>query len=121
MERWSKERLQLERAMALGVEMESSMPAAATHIESYFTFCDAHNLSIDPTPDTLSFYIVYMSAEMAPRTVRTYLSGVIYALEPYYPDAKRNRSSILVSLTLEGCIKMYSSNRKVLVKARHLL
>ena len=59
---WSLEKLVRERAVALGFALDKSTHRAyASHLQSYVDFCDAHGFPLDPTPDTLSFYIVYMS------------------------------------------------------------
>ena len=46
-----------------------------------------HGLSIEPTPDMLSYYIIYQLHIIIPDSVDSYLSGIINQLEPYYPDA----------------------------------
>src|SRR5271168_840572 len=49
------------------------------------TFCDLHHLPVDPTPDTLSFYIVFLSSHINPKSVNSYLSGISQQLEPFFP------------------------------------
>jgi hypothetical protein len=60
------------------------------------------------TPDTLSFFIVYMSHHISPRSVATYLSGLVSQLEPFFLEVKAARHSRLVCQTLQGCHKMFA-------------
>jgi len=73
-----------------------------------------HNFPVDPTPDTLSFFTVYMSFHIKPDSVDTYLSGICQQLEPYFPDVRKNRKSPLVRRTLDGCkrIRAIPTSRK---------
>ncbi|KAJ7491569.1 hypothetical protein B0H11DRAFT_2228731 [Mycena galericulata] len=61
-----------------------------------------------PTPETLSLYTVYMCHHIDPRSVNNYLSGISSELEPFYPEVRQNRKSMLVSRTLKGCKRMLS-------------
>src|SRR5258708_16784989 len=65
-----------------------------------------HHLPIQPTPDTLSFYIVYMSHHIQPQSVKSYLSGICAELEVNWPEIREIRSSRIVTRTLAGCIKL---------------
>jgi hypothetical protein len=65
-----------------------------------------HHFDIEPTPDTLSFFIVYMSHHISPRSVKSYLSGLVQLLEPDFPNVRDVRQSRLVTRTLKGCLKM---------------
>ncbi|KAJ6468716.1 hypothetical protein DFH09DRAFT_1480147, partial [Mycena vulgaris] len=67
-----------------------------------------HNFEIKPTPETLSLYVVYMSHHIDPRSVDKYLSGISSELEPFYPEVRQSRKSMLVSRTLKGCKRMLS-------------
>ena len=103
------DRLLRERAIALGNTIESStLRTYNSALTSYLTFIRAHNLSTTPTEDTLSFYIVYMSHHISPRSVTTYLSGIVQQLEPFYPLIRDIRNSKLVQRTLQGCLKTYA-------------
>ncbi|KIY53834.1 hypothetical protein FISHEDRAFT_32525 [Fistulina hepatica ATCC 64428] len=107
---WTFSRLQMERAVAIGASIDIS--SAATYnsaLQSYITFCRAHTFALDPSPDTLSFYVVYMSHFIKPSSVNSYLSGICSQLEPFFPDVRHARSSALVRRTLTGCLKLYSS------------
>lgn len=104
---WSREKLLHERAIALGFSLEASSRASySSALQSYLTFCHAHTLPIQPTADTLSFFVVYMSHHINPRSVSTYLSGICSQLEPYYPEIREIRNQRIVTRTLRGCMKM---------------
>jgi hypothetical protein len=72
-------------------------------LQSYVTFCRLHSFPIEPTPDTLSFYMVYMSHHVKPTTVKSYLSGICSQLEILHPTVLVTRQSQLVVQTLLGC------------------
>ncbi|TFK78903.1 hypothetical protein K466DRAFT_442747, partial [Polyporus arcularius HHB13444] len=67
-----------------------------------------HNFPLDPTPDTLSLYVVFQSHHIEPRSVDAYLSGICSELEQFYPSVRSNRRSPLVARTLKGCKRLYS-------------
>jgi hypothetical protein len=109
-EAWTRERLLYERSLALGSALDaSSYNSYTSALNSYITFCKLHNLDADPTEDTLSFYTVFMSYHVQPRTVDSYLSGICNQLEPFFPRVREHRSSILVAKTLKGCKRLRSS------------
>ncbi|KIY47219.1 hypothetical protein FISHEDRAFT_45737 [Fistulina hepatica ATCC 64428] len=110
---WTMSRLQFERAIAIGASIDlSSTLTYNSALQSYLTFCHMHQFPIDPTPDMLSFYIVYMSHHIKPSSVNSYLSGICSQLEPFYPTICHVHSSNLVRRTLTGCLKLYSSPTK---------
>ncbi|KZT25384.1 hypothetical protein NEOLEDRAFT_1148021 [Neolentinus lepideus HHB14362 ss-1] len=107
-EPWTLERLVHERAIALGSALsESSHSSYSSALKSYLAFCKSHCRPVEPTEDTLSFYIVYMCRHINPSSVQSYLSGICSQLEPYYPLIRQTRNSPLVSKTLTGCKKLY--------------
>ena len=115
-EAWTMDRLINERSISLGYSLDtSSFGAYTSALNSYLTFCNLHNLPVDPTPDTLSFYVVFLSSHINPKSVNSYLSGVCRQLEPFYPDIRQNRKSLLVSRTVAGCLRRFGTptNRKV--------
>ena len=69
-------------------------------------------MPIEPTPNTLSFYTVFMSHHIELRSVRNYLSGICQQLEPYFPNVHPSRHSPLVDRTLKGCLRLRSSPTK---------
>jgi hypothetical protein len=87
---WTRECLLHERAIALSHTIdESSAKMYSSHLQSYLTFCKLHDFSIDPTADTLSFYVVFMSHHISPKSVSAYLSGICNTLEPHsHPSVK---------------------------------
>ena len=108
-EAWTTERLTFERSVALGFALESSTASAyGSHLNSYLNFCRLHGREVDPTPDTLSFFVVWLSHHIEPRSVDSYLSGIVSKLETYYPNARANRCSQLVARTLKGCKRRLS-------------
>ncbi|KAJ3871468.1 hypothetical protein F5051DRAFT_306362, partial [Lentinula edodes] len=95
---WSRECLLHERNIALGSVLESSSLSSYTSaVQSYVTFCCTHDFSIDPTTDTLSFYIIYICHFIKPKSVSSYLSGICNQLEVFYPDFCRNCAHPIVS------------------------
>jgi len=106
---WSRERLVHARALALSNSIDiSTRKCYGSACNSYLTFIRLHNFPIEPTPDTLSFFIVYMSHHISPRSVKTYLSGLTNQLLPFFPDVREARQSHLVKKTLQGCLKLKS-------------
>ena len=106
-------RLVNEHSISLGYSLDSSSFAAYTSaLNSYLTFCNLHRLPIDPTPDTLSFYVVFLSSHINPKSVNSYLSGVCWQLEPFYPEVRQHRKSMLVSRTMTGCLRRFGTPTK---------
>ncbi len=104
---WSLEQLKEWHAWVIGGSLEQAMTKAyASAFLSYTTFCERHHFPIQPTPNTLSFYIVYMSHHIQPRSVKSYLSGICAELEVNWPEIQEIRSSRIVTQTLMGCIKL---------------
>ena len=109
-EPWSKDRLLYERSIALGLVLDKSTnDSYSSAANSYITFCRIHNLSLEPTEETLSFYVVFMCAFVKAKTVDTYLSGICSQLENYFPNIRHARCSSLVSRTLRGCKRRYGT------------
>jgi hypothetical protein len=107
-EPWTIDRLIHERSITLGFSLDSSTFGAYTSaLNSYLTFCNDHYIPVDPTPDTLSFYAVYTSSHINPKSVDSYLSGVCRQLEPFFPEVRKNRRSLLVSRTIKGCKRRF--------------
>ncbi|KAJ3871757.1 hypothetical protein F5051DRAFT_340405 [Lentinula edodes] len=121
---WSIEELVRGHNIALGLATDvSSQNTYNSHLNSYIAFCTMHSFPLDPTPDTLSFFVVYMSHHIEPRSVGSYLSGICDRLEVYFPDARQNRNSPLVKKTLAGMKKLRSKpiRRKQPLTRKHLL
>ncbi len=75
-------------------------------ILSYTSFSEKHHLPIQPTPNTLSFYIVYTSHYIQPHSIKSYLSGICAELELNWPEIWEIHSSHIVTHTLASCIKL---------------
>ena len=106
---WSRDRLLRERAIVLGLAIDAStLKNYSSALNSYLSFVRIHNFPVEPTPDTLSFYAVFMSHHIEPRSVSTYLSGICQQLEPYFPDVRAARQSPLVERTMKGCMRLRS-------------
>lgn len=104
---WSRDKLLRERAIALGHAVElSTLHTYNSHLQSYLSFCKLHHFPIDPTPDTLSFFVVFMSHHIQPASVSAYLSGICNGLEPYFPAVRAARTSSIVSRSLAGMRKL---------------
>src|SRR5882762_9886622 len=89
-EAWSRERLLRERAIALGLAIDvSTLNCYSSALNSYLTFVRLHDLPVEPTPDTLSFFIVFMSSHIEPKSVSSYLSGICQQLEPYSENVRQ--------------------------------
>jgi hypothetical protein len=104
---WTLERLVHERAIALGSAIEPSSAASySSALNSYLAFCSMHNRPVEPTVDTLSFFVVYMCHQIKPQSVEVYLSGICNQLEPYFPNIRDLRHHRIVTKTLTGCKKI---------------
>jgi hypothetical protein len=104
---WSRNRLVRERAIALGHSIElSTVHTYNSHLQSYLTFCKSHDFPIEPTPDTLSFFVVFMSHHIQQSSVAAYLSGICNCLEPHFPDVRSARNSHIVTRSLAGMKKL---------------
>jgi hypothetical protein len=93
------------------VECSTSLRCALDHstqamyssaLNSYLTFCQLHHLDLDPTVNTLSLYITFMSHHIEFHSVCSYLAGIVSELKPSYPSVCPNRYSLLVVHTLKG-------------------
>ncbi|KAK0213792.1 hypothetical protein IW262DRAFT_1279546 [Armillaria fumosa] len=120
---WPLDELVHKRSIALGLALDiSSQSTYSSALNSYLTFCSLHGFAIEPTPDTLSFFVVYMSHHIEPRSVGTYLSGVVSSLEPHFPNVRAVRNGMLVARTLKGCKRLRSKpiRRKQPISRDHL-
>ena len=107
---WTMEHLINERSITLSYSLDtSSFGAYTSALNSYLTFCNLHSLPVDPTPDTLSFYAMFLSTHIQPDSVNSYLSGICQQLEPFFADIHRNCNGLLVSRTMTGCLRRFGS------------
>ena len=106
---WPYERLIRERSIALGQAIDNTTSKTyGSALNSFLNFVKLHNLPLEPTPDILSLFTVYMAHHINPKSVASYLSGISQQLEPYFPDVRKARSSPLVTRTLQGCLRAKS-------------
>ncbi|KAG2072455.1 hypothetical protein BDR04DRAFT_1013624 [Suillus decipiens] len=100
---WTEEHLFQEHSIALRFAIEPSTSMAYdSHLNLYITFCQFHHCPTNPTQDTLSYDIVWLSHNIEPQLVDNYLSGIANRLELLYPEVCNTRRSPLVSRTLQG-------------------
>src|ERR1700678_99965 len=106
---WTLETFVRERAYAISNSLDlSTRQTFFSALNLWCAFVNMHNFSIEPTQDSLSFFIVYMSHHIEPRSVKSYLSGLVQQLEPNFPNIRNIRSSPLISKVLKGCLKLKS-------------
>jgi len=106
-EPWTCERLFRERAIALGQAIDNSTwKNYGSTLNSYLNFIKMHDFPLEPTPDMLSLFTVYMSHHIKPNSISTYLSSICQQLEPYFPDVHSAHNSALVHRTLQGCRRL---------------
>ena len=107
-EPWTINRLVHERSIALGFSIDNSSHITYTSaLNSYLTFCKIHNFNIEPTEQTLSIFVVYMSSHIKPSSVNSYLSRICNQLEPFFPNVQKSCNSMLVSRTMTGCQRRF--------------
>ncbi|PBK81344.1 hypothetical protein ARMGADRAFT_948342 [Armillaria gallica] len=112
-EPWTLEKLYHERCLALGSAIDTAMLGPYNSaLNSYITFCKIHNFPVKPTGDTMSYYIVFMSAHNKPNSVSSYLSGICNHLKNFFPNIHKIRNSPIVSRTLKGCRRLKGSEIK---------
>src|ERR1700683_3009730 len=84
---WTTDHLIYECSILLGMAIDNSTANTYTSAtNSYLTFCTLHNMPIDPTPETLSYYITFQSSHINPKSIESYLSGICNNLEPFSPE-----------------------------------
>ena len=121
---WSHKRLVRERSIAIGNSISPSTSSSySSALESYLNFCRIHKIPVEPNPDTLSFYVVYMCHHIQPRSVLSYLSGICNQLEIFFPNIRINRRHHLVTKTMAGCECLHSrpTKRKEPLQTVHLI
>ena len=102
-----------ERTVAASNSIDlSTQQTYGSALNSWLAFVEMHHFPIEPSIDTLSFFVVYMSHHISPRSVKSYLSGLVQLLEPEFPQIREIRSSPLVSRVMKGCLKMRNQEVK---------
>ena len=88
---WALDHLVHERSILLRMAIDHSTAGTySSATNSYLTFCKLHDMPIDPTSETLSYYVTFQSAHINPKSVESYLSGICNNLEPFSPDICAN-------------------------------
>jgi hypothetical protein len=104
---WALTELARGEAMALANSVApSTQQAYGSALNSWLAFVEMHHFPFEPSLETLSYFIVYMSHHINPRSVKSYLSGLVQQLEPDYPAIRDLRSSRHISKVMRGCLKM---------------
>jgi hypothetical protein len=63
---WTTAKLVHERAIALGYAIDKSTNLTYTSaLNSYINFCTLHAFPLEPTNDTMSFFVIYVSPHRA--------------------------------------------------------
>lgn len=100
---WTCERLLRECTIALGQAIDNSTwKNYRSALNSYLNFIKLHNFPLEPTPNTLSLFTVYMCHHIKPTSVATYLSGICQQLEPYFPPNPRRSQLCSGTLYIAG-------------------
>ena len=82
---WTLQQLVYERSILLGMAIDTATHLSYTSaLNSYLTFCKLHDFDIDPTPETLSLYVTYQSTFINPKSVDSYLSGIVNQMETFF-------------------------------------
>ena len=106
---WILDHLNYEQSILLGLSIDSTTAATySSATNSYLTFCKKHQLSIELTAETLSYYTTYQTHFISPNSVNSYLLGIINQLKPYYLEVHKHWGSLLVKWTLKGAWRMWS-------------
>jgi len=104
---WTIDELKHVRAMALANAVDhSTCHLYGSALNSWLVFVQMHHFPIEPNTETLSFFIVYMSHHINPRSVKSYLSGLVQQLELEFPSIHNIRSSRFINKVMCGCLKL---------------
>jgi len=71
-----------------------------------------NNLPIDPTPETLSYYITFQSSHINLRSIESYLSGICNNLKLFFPEVQSNCAATLIKHTLKGALHCHGHPTK---------
>ncbi|KNZ73288.1 hypothetical protein J132_08059 [Termitomyces sp. J132] len=99
---------------------KSTANGYATGVHDYVKFCINHNLSFDPTPQTLSCYIAYNSKYIG--SGLKYLTGLYHFIQDFYPDFDNNQAHPLAQAMIRGLKKVCANpvHQKLLLCPHHL-
>ena len=106
-EPWTMERLLDECTKALNCSLDrSTHKSYSSALNSWIAFVNNHHFELEPTADSLSFFIVYMSHHISPQSVKAYLSGLVSELERDFPNVSEIHKTRLVKKTMTSCLKL---------------
>ena len=106
-QRWTLTKLAQAHATALANSVDlSTQQSYGSALNSWLAFVNLYKFPFEPTLETLSYFIVYMSHHINPRSVKCYLSGLVQQLEPDYPAIRELRNSRHITKVMRGCLKM---------------
>ena len=99
---------------------KSTTKCYQTGARDYISFCHNHNLSLRPTPQTLSRYIAFTSNSIS--SAPKYLTGARHFLKQFYPEFDEVRNHPLVLSTIRGSKKVRADpvTRKLPLRLSHL-
>src|SRR5260221_1837074 len=127
---WTLDCLRSQWAIYLSNCLDTSTKVSyQSGFNSYLAFCNLHNFDLEPSPETLSFFISYMAHQSGPtrktisiQTITSYLSRIAHHLEPFYLIIHSIRKHPLVIKTLQGAEKTdgWSISCKLLIEDGHL-
>src|SRR5258708_36820475 len=91
---WTIDHLQSQRAIYLSNCLDASTKTTyQSGLNSYLAFCSLHNLDIEPSPDTLSFYISFMARQTGPSvklisicSITSFFSRISHPLIHFFPS-----------------------------------
>ncbi|KAF9451408.1 hypothetical protein P691DRAFT_663340, partial [Macrolepiota fuliginosa MF-IS2] len=69
-------------------------------INDYQTFCRKQGRSLEPTPETLRAYVVYVGQYRGVDAVEGYLNAICVGFEHVYPNMREHCRSTLVEKTI---------------------
>ena len=112
-EAWTMEHLIIECSISLSYTLDtSSFGTYTSALNSYLTFCDLYGLPADPTPDTLLFYVAFLSTHIKPDSINSYFLGICQQVKPVFPGIHHNCNGMLVFCTMTGCIRQFGTPTK---------
>lgn len=104
---WTLTELAQGRAQALANSVDlSTRRAYGSALNSWIAFVELHHFPFEPNLETLAYFIVFMSHHINPRSVKSYLSGLVQQLEPDFPAIRQLRASRHINKVMRGCLKM---------------
>ena len=106
-QRWTLTKLAQAHATALSNSVDlSTQQSYGLALNSWLAFVNLHEFPFEPTLETLSYFIVYMSHHINPQSVKCYLSDLVQQLEPNYPTIRDLRNSRHITKVMCSCLKM---------------